>query len=236
MIAGQPWRGSTSIRCNSAAPGVRGHGAADAADALVRASSSRSRRGGRSRRRWRSTTRSPPVSLVPGTKRRRRRRGRRSTRRTRPPPLTRRRRRSSGSRRSVGLVDAVGVVVVPAAGGEGEGEHGYGHERDVAGAATAFGHSASSLFGVDLAQGGDDLGVRDLGAQLLELVGHDEHHVLDVVVELGRLVGSWTRASRISSASRPVRIATAPMPPAITNAPSQRPRKLWASSRRSRRS
>ena len=41
---------------------------------------------------------------------------------------------------------------------------------------------------MDLAQGGDDLGVRDLRPQLLELVGHDQHHVLDVVVELGRLV------------------------------------------------
>ena len=41
---------------------------------------------------------------------------------------------------------------------------------------------------MDLAQRGDDLGVRDLGPQLLELVGHDQHHALDVVVELGRLV------------------------------------------------
>src|SRR5690349_24536877 len=37
MIAGQPGRGSTSIRSNSAAPGVGGHGAADAAGARPRA-------------------------------------------------------------------------------------------------------------------------------------------------------------------------------------------------------
>ena len=83
-----------------------------------------------------------------------------------------------------------------------------------------------SVFVVDLAQGGDDLGVRDLRAQLLQLGGHDRHHVLDVVVELRGLVlvGDARLADLVGQ--QPVRIATEPMPPAITNAASQRPRKL----------
>src|SRR4051794_21408234 len=140
MIAGQPWRGSTWILSNSAAPGVGGDRAADARGARARGRPEPATAGvlGDVGGRHAISAREPgaghempaaaATAVVPEV-------------------------RAAAVEGvvvavavlddAVGLVDAVGVVVA-AARPEGEGEHGYGDERDVARAmATAFRHSVS---------------------------------------------------------------------------------------------
>src|SRR3954451_23315278 len=141
MIAGQPWRGSTETRCNSAASGVRGHHAAHTRGRRARGGAEPAAAGvlgdvggrdaiaaGEPLSREVARAVAHVAAVVPEE---------------RPAAVVGVVVAVAVLDDAVGLVDAVGVVVAPAR-PEGEREHGDGDERDVAGAvAPAVRHRAS---------------------------------------------------------------------------------------------